>query len=503
MIKNVSPMHWQSEPMGSELFLIRYLVAVTHHLDSFRWVSRCLHGSILERVRNDLDGFGTPLDETFVQELQDIPEEKRQHALLLFQCLIASIQPLCVKELGEIFATELDLGPVLNREEAVRTACPTLIDAVGEDSEIVHFSHPEAKEFLTSERLPALYPNVSRYGPSLEAANMVLSRACIDVLLRLDETVDNAGFENSPLASYAIRYWVNHTQYPNVASQNKDILERLFDPDKPHQAWIWMCDIGKCQTRTTDDLLSNPFPPTPTPLYYAGLYGFSGLVSYLVTTRAELVNTKGGCHGTPLHAASYKGHANTVQALIEAKADVETINDHKTPLHAAFYGGHLDAMRLLLKGGAAVDAPDISHNTLLHQASLNGQLVFVDLLLEYGADAKACNDNNWTPLHRAALCGQVEVVQRLLNKGADMNAQSHDHNTPLHIASIAGKLEVVRLLLDHGADVDILGENNLTPLWMAEKRGHDDIVKLLSERGLTGRWLQLAMLRRGRVGIPI
>jgi len=113
------------------------------------------------------------------------------------------------------------------------------------------------------------------------------------------------------------------------------------------------------------------------------------------------------------------------------------------------------------------------------------------------------NDNNWTPLHRAALCGQVEVVQRLLNKGADMNAQSHDRNTPLHIASIAGKLEVVRLLLDHGADVDILGENNLTPLWMAEKRGHDDIVKLLSERGLTGRWLQLAMLRRGRVGIPI
>ena len=489
--------------MGSALFLILYPVIVNHHLDSFRWVSRWLDGSTLERVRDDPNWLGTPLDETFAQDLHNIPEEKNQHALLLFQCLIASIRPLCVKELGRIFATELNLDPTSDGEEAVLAACSTSIVIVAEGSKIVQFSHTAAREFLISKRLPALYPNISRYGTSLEAAHIVLSRACVNVLLRLDETADEAGLENSPLASHAIQYWVDHTQYPNVASQNKDIMERLFDPSKPHQAWIWMCDIGKGQKRTMDDLSSNQPQPTPTPLYYVGLYGFSGLVRYLVNTCHELVDIKGGYHGTPLHAASYKGHLNTVQVLIEVGANVKTTNGQKTPLHAAFYGGHLDAMRDLLKGGADVDARDFSHNTLLHQASLNGQAEFVDLLLEYGADTKACNENSWTPLHRAVLCGQIDVVQRLLEKGANVKAQSRDKNTPLHIASITGKLDVVQLLLKHGADVTTQGENDLTPPQVAEKRGHDGIAKLLSRSDYVGRRFELARLRRGWSSIAI
>jgi hypothetical protein len=471
--------------MGSELFLLRYPIFVTHHLDSFRWVSRWLHGSILGHVCSNPNGFGTPLDETFGRKLQDIPKEKHQHALLLFQCLIASIRPLCVKELGEILATELDLDPILNREEAVRSACPNLIDIV---EEIVRFSRPEMMEFLTSERLPALYPDISHYSTSLEAAHRALSRACICVLLRLGETVDKADLENSPLASYAIQYWVWHTQQCNVAPQNQDIMKLLFDPNKPHQEWIWMCDIKKVQKRATGGIssISSPRTPTPCPLYYAGLYGFSELISYLVTVCGDTVSTNSGYHGTPLHAASYKGHVNTVQTLIDARADVKATNCYKTPLHAAFYGGHLEAMRLLLKAGADPDARDISRNTLLHQASLNGQVEFVDLLLDNAADPKASNENGWTPLHRAALCGHVDVVRHLLKYSADVNAQSQDKNTPLHIASMAGKRAVVQLLLEHGADPNIQGEDNQTSHAMAKKRGHGDIVKLLSERGHVG-----------------
>ena len=370
------------------------------------------------------------------------------------------------------------------------SACLSLI-AVDEGSKIVQFSSPGVKEFLTSHRLKTLYSkDISRYHISLETAHAALSRACVDVLLRLDETVDKVGHD-SPLASYAVEHWVEHTQFGNVASINQNNMECLFDPSKPHLAWIWMCDIGMGQNPTMDDRSSNP--RAATPLYYAALYGFSGLISQLVAKRPEDLNAKGGYYGTPLHAASYKGHADAAHALIDAEADVKATNGNKTPLHAAFYGGQREAMRLLLGHGADVDARDSSHNTLLHQASLNGQADVVELLLDHGADAKASNQNGWTPLHRAALCGRVEVVARLLAKGAEVNAQSWDKNTPLHIGSMAGKLGVVRQLLEHGAEVDIRGEHNRTPLEAARARGHDDIAKLLSKGGHQGR---LNMMRR-------
>jgi ankyrin repeat protein len=513
--KNFSSIRFPSEPMGSKAPPIPYLTIVPHPIDSFRWISRwpnSLPEDILERIRNASDKLGTSRDETFGQRLHDIPEEKSQRALLLFKCLVASIRPLTITELEDIFATELGLGPTLNAEGAVLTPCCALIVVVDEDSRTIRFSSPEVKEFLTSDRLRTLYPNrISRYHISPQTAHAALSRACINVLLRSDDTVDKAGLGNSSLTSYAVQYWVKHTQCDNVASQNQDVMVRLFDPNKPYLAWVWMCDIEKSQKRATDDLSSNlSLSPriaalsTPTPLYYAALYGFSGLVNYLVTTRAEPVNAKGGYYGTPLHAASYKGHVDTVNALIKAEADVKTTNGNgnKTPLHAAFYGGHLDVMQVLLKHGADVDARDPSHNTLLHQASLDGQVQVMDLLFEYDADAKASNQNGWTPLHRAALCGRIEVANLLVAKGADVNAQSQDKNTPLHIGSIAGKLEVVRLLLDHGADTRIRGEHNWMPLEAAKARGHDDVVRLLSRSGHTGRWFDLPMMRN-RLSVQI
>src|SRR6266853_1652195 len=118
--------------MGSEALLIRYLVIVAHRLDSFRWVARW-------------------------------PDALR----------------------GDIFATDSELGlgptPTPNTQEAVRSACPTSIAVVDEDSKIVQFSSSEVKEFLTSNRLPTLYPNISKYHISPEIAHAALSRACINL----------------------------------------------------------------------------------------------------------------------------------------------------------------------------------------------------------------------------------------------------------------------------------------------------------------------------------
>ena len=302
------------------------------------------------------------------------------------------------------------------------------------------------------------------------------------VLLRLDEGVDKITLRSSPLAFYAGSYWVNHTRLGNV-SQNLDIMKQLFDPGKSHlEAWIWMLDIEKGRRRTLDDLEPRPSPRSATALYYAALCGFSELVSYLAKAHPmDLMDTaKGGYHGTPLHAASYKGHLGVARALIEVGADVNEPAGDRTPLHAAHYGGRLEVMEFLLRYGANVNARDALNHTLLHRASRDGQLETLAILLNHGADINARNRNGWTPLHWAALRGHVEVTERLLDGRAAVNSQSLNNNTPLYFASITGNLEVVKVLLRRGANASIRGEHDWTSLEAARENGRDTIVELLS-----------------------
>jgi ankyrin repeat protein len=444
---------------------------------------------------------GTPQDGTFTQALGDIPEEKYQYASRLFQCLFAAFRPLSLKELAGISA-ELDpeTGPHEDpgshedpypHEVAVLSAYPALIARDKNNSTIVQFSHESVKEFLTSDRLrTSSTENSSRYHFSPEAANATLARVCINVLLRFDETADKTQLmESSPLALYAAQYWVQHMQKGNAATENQGVMERLFDPSKSHfEAWIRMYDIDKGQSRTMENFAELPSQRSGTPLYYAALCGFTELVKHLASSPPpEDLHDTHGQYGTPLHAASYKGHYDTVLALLDSNAKKDEKVDNRTPLHAAYYGGQPKVIELLLDKGAGVDSKGIFDNTLLHCASLDGRLDVVKLLLKFDAAINAKNNNGWTPLHGAALHGQLKVAEHLLNlkkdgngEKLDVNVQSNNMNTPLHVASIAGNLDMVELLLNHEAKTRIKGENGWTPLEAADKNGHEKIVERLS-----------------------
>ena len=451
---------------------------------------------------------GTPQDEKFTQALRGIPEENYQYASRLFQCLVAAIRPLSLKELAGISA-ELDpnAGP---HEDAVLSACPALIARDKGDPTIVQFSHKSVKEFLTSNRLrTSSIENSSCYHFSPEAANATLARVCISVLLRFDETMDKTQLmESSPLALYAAQYWVQHTQQGNALTENQEVTERLFDPSKSHlEAWIWMYDIDKGQSRTMENIAERPSQRTSgTPLYYAALCGFTELVKHLASLRPEHLHDSDGHYSTPLHAASYKGHYDTVLALLDNNSNMNKEVNNKTPLHAAYYGGQPKIIELLLEKGADVDAKGILDNTLLHRASLDGRQNVVEILLRYDAVVNAKDKNGWTPLHGAALNGRVEVAKHLLNfkkdghdEKLDVNIRSNNMNTPLHIASIAGNLEMVEFLLSHGAKTGIKGDNGWTPLEAAEKNRHKEIVELLSRgwgwRANNDRWWGFDRLR--------
>jgi hypothetical protein len=381
-------------------------------------------------IRKALNELPTTLDETYERALDGIPKEKRQHAHRLFQCLVVAIRPLHVEELAEVFAIEFEAnaGPSLKEgwrpespEDAILSACSTLI-AVIEDkgSKIVQFSHFSVKEYLTSDRLhTSEMGNIRQYHIPLDAAHTILARACLTVLLQLDENVDKERLKTFPLAFYAAQHWVDHAKYEDVVSRIQDAMEQLFDPSKPYLAsWTWIHEVNfwAPEYRTIDDLGERLTRPKSTALYYAVLCGFSGLANYLITTHAENVNAECMSGRTPLIAASHRGI--------------------------------FDIAHLLLQHNADVNARNISDWTPLHYSSLNGQARVAELLLEHGAVVNAQDDAGRTPLFRASEGGHLEVVKILLGHGADVKGGW----SPFHVATQKGHAEVAQLLLEHGAE---------------------------------------------------
>ena len=132
----------------------------------FRWaycqldaLRHCKPSSITKALKE----LPTTLDHPYGRALQGIGKEKRRHAQLLFQRLVAAARPLSVEELAEVFVIKYDADatPSLrddwrpeNPEQALLSACSTLITVIDNaGSKIVQFSHFSVKEYLTSDRL--------------------------------------------------------------------------------------------------------------------------------------------------------------------------------------------------------------------------------------------------------------------------------------------------------------------------------------------------------------
>jgi ankyrin repeat protein len=429
------------------------------------------------------------LDKTYEQTLLGIDKEKREYAQRLFKCLSVSIRPLRVEELAEMFAVQFDTttSPSFNKdlrpldaEEAVLSACSSLIAIVDrEDSQVVQFSHFSVKEFLTSERLATAEERLSCYHILPEPAHTILAHASLSVLLELDDKIDRDTISQFPLAPYAARHWVDHAQFRNVSSHIEEVMERLFDGAKPHfAAWVWLHDVDHHWTKPMSKI--HPTRPEAVPLYYASLSGFRGLVEHLIAAHPEDINSRGGSHTTPLHAASVKGHLEVASLLLKNGSDTNSRDDvGRSPLHRVSQGGQLvmtesslEIARLLVNSGAIVNITDNGGWTPLHAAARSGYREITELLVGSGASLDVRDQFQETPLHLACYNGKPDVSRFLIDRGCDINSRNDSENgsIPLHWASRYGQLDIARLLLDRGYNVDVRDSQSWTPLHSVAKR---------------------------------
>ena len=269
------------------------------------------------------------------------------------------------------------------------------------------------------------------YHVNLEPAHTILAQACMSVLLQVDDHAEENGVEKrSPLAKYAAEHWVSHAQFQSVSSSLRKAMGYLFDPDKPYfTAWLQIHDIDSGSQLSSLNSHSVGSRSGATPLYYAALCGFQGLVENLIMKYPQHVNAYGGYLTTPLVVASAKRHFQTAELFIS---------------------------------GADVDVRGRKRRTPLHSAAWYGGLEMVRVLLNYKVDVNARSDLGWTPIHYVSLGFSVirDMCQlfpdvALLEHGADVNAEVSGSDgsgrTPSRIALEKGCDGIMKLLSEHGA----------------------------------------------------
>jgi hypothetical protein len=418
------------------------------------------------------------LDETYERVLKEIVTANQHHAYRLLQCLTVSSRPLRIDELAEILALDFDGTkegiPQLkedwrwrDQQEAVLSTCSSLITVVDSGRHrFVQFSHFSVKEFLTSDRLAASRADISHFHIPLSSAHTVIAKASLGVLLQSNIGHTRAK-NNSPLAKYAAKHWVDHAQFGNVSRSVEDGMRRLFDPVEPYfTSWLRLYNID---SRWDHYVGFNSDVPRGSSLYYASLCGFHDLAAHLIDKDPQHVIALCGQNRSPLAAALRNEHFGVAELLLQHGANVSSIRGdvNRTPLHAASVNGSLKIGQWLLAHGVDANSQEDNNDTPLHLAVKNGRLEFVQMLLKHGITVNAVTNDNRTSLDLAIDGGHFEIVQLLLQRDADVATQDLKHSTPLHLAVARGSHEIARLLIIQGADVNALDGNRKTPLHLA------------------------------------
>jgi len=138
-------------------------------------------------------------------------------------------------------------------------------------------------------------------------------------------------------------------------------------------------------------------------LQVAARAGFSRAVTPLVALGANPSPTR--IDDQPLWQAARRGNRSTVQALLDAGADIHASDDFALASAAKY--GHVETVRLLLARGANFHARD---DWALRIAASAGQLETVKELLNAGADVHASDDE---AVRWARESGHSDVVDLL------------------------------------------------------------------------------------------
>jgi ankyrin repeat protein len=210
---------------------------------------------------------------------------------------------------------------------------------------------------------------------------------------------------------------------------------------------------------------------------------------------------------TPLMIASAMAHTQTVNLLLDSKADPNVVDAiGQTALHKAVrdsdYGINLAGKPAVLATVKTLLAHKANPN-----ARLNPDAATAAAELEYNQGqndrrrvASTVNEislRGATPLLLAAEVNNLDVIKALVDAGADPKIPTEQGSTSLMMAAGGGTdiqrmrepseramaIETVKYLVEHGVDVKAAGQYGWTAMHMASYQGLTDVIEYLASKG--------------------
>ncbi len=236
-----------------------------------------------------------------------------------------------------------------------------------------------------------------------------------------------------------------------------------------------------------DGLDPNSASPAGTTLLMAA--AMDPAKTALLIERGSDVNAKAKSGFTALHvAATHRGSARVVRALLDAGAEVEpdrSVMFNASPLALAAYVGDRESVALLLEAGA-----DIERTFLLIakipvtpalSAVFNAHTGLLRDLIGRGIDPNQADPEGMSFLSWAVIGNRLDLAETLLELGAKIDQVDNFGYTPaLYAATIDhGDTAILELLIERGADLTIASSEGHTALSNARRFGYPEIARLV------------------------
>ncbi|KAK1849751.1 ankyrin repeat protein [Colletotrichum chrysophilum] len=244
--------------------------------------------------------------------------------------------------------------------------------------------------------------------------------------------------------------------------------------------------------------------------YLSAQYGRHDALRFFLSHGANIGKIEGR-FGTPIQAAAFHGHTETVKILLQHGADALASGQFSTALHAAIEGGHEAVVDLLACEDSSHHQSDL--RDLVKAASYNGYHTAIRALLRQHIQSQPNMSDTSQGIHsrirshtyrhdsplrfKEAIPGSNDILQAALygisSNGLPLSVVDNITNinesgglfgNALQAACFGGSAQWVHVLLERGADVNSVG-NAGSALRAASLGGHDAVVKLLLGRKAT------------------
>lgn len=434
----------------------------------------------LDEIRSALEELPDGLDETYGRMLRSIEPRRQKQVANMLKWLISSMRPLEIKELAEIFILDpkssvpfdekkrlFSAETVLGYLHGLVTRFPAEFESYGGwsdwiPSEKIQFAHFSIKEYLVSTRLA---PDLAdTFSTSSMDAHQHIAESCIAYHTHLSKTVlaTPESLTEFRLWEYVCKYWPEHLCLLDQTSAAESVNNQAMQIFTL-QTWSFlnlMRITGRDFYWDHEHDWDLDQDQLPSPLCYAARVNSAKIAELIIKNGCDVDEVSElGWHGTALQEASYQGHYDMVQLLLDNNVNINAMGGkYGYALQAAVVHGHEDVSKLLLENGADVNAQGGRDGNPLHAAARKRDNYSLLLLLKHGADPNARGGKYGYALQAAAYKGDDRTIQLLLDAGADVNAKGGYFGNALQAAIASRHIDFAWQLFEQGAEMDVPGE---------------------------------------------